>query len=182
MQWRNDTHRYGALTIGLHWLMLLLLAAVYACMELKGIFPRGSAGRAAMQSAHYMLGLSVGALVWVRLLVVATGAIPRIVPPLPKAQSLLATLMKLALYAFMLAMPVLGWLILSARGSVIPFYGLHLPALIGQSKETAGWIKGIHVTLATMGYFLIGGHAAAALFHHYVVRDNTLLRMLPKRD
>lgn len=181
MQWRNDIHRYGALTIGLHWLMLLLMAAVYACMELKGVFPRGSDGRAAMQTWHFMLGLSVGVLVVVRLLVVATGAVPRIVPLPPRTQNLLATLMKLALYAFMLAMPVLGWLILSAKGSVIPFFGLQLPALIGVSKETAGWIKQIHETLATVGYFLIGGHAAAALFHHYVVRDNTLLRMLPRR-
>jgi cytochrome b561 len=78
-------------------------------------------------------------------------------------------------------MPLAGWLLLSAAGKPIPFFGLHLPALIGQSKDTAEFIKEIHETGGTVGYFLIGLHAVAALYHHYVVRDNTLLRMLPSR-
>ncbi|MDB5848303.1 MAG: cytochrome [Rhodoferax sp.] len=179
--WLNDSERYGTLSVALHWFMLLLLAAVYACMELNGIFPKGSAGRDGMKTWHFMLGLSVLVLVAVRLVLALAGTTPRIVPALAPWQSRLATAMKVALYVFMVATPVLGWLVLSARGSAIPFFGLHLPALIGADKALASSIKEVHETLATVGYFLIGGHAAAGLFHHYVVRDNTLDRMLARR-
>jgi len=82
----------------------------------------------------------------------------------------------------MIVMPLVGWLLLSAEGKPIPFFGLHLPALIGKSKYLADLIKEIHETGGTIGYFIIGLHAAAALCHHYFVRDNTLRRMLPNRD
>ncbi|HEY8219812.1 MAG TPA: cytochrome b/b6 domain-containing protein, partial [Methylobacter sp.] len=71
------------------------------------------------------------------------------------------------------------WLILSAAGKPIPFFGLHLPALISENKPLAKALAEIHKTIGTAGYFLIGLHAAAALFHHYIVRDNTLRRILP---
>ena len=82
----------------------------------------------------------------------------------------------------MIGMPILGWLLLSASGKPIPFFGLHLPALISENKSVADTIKEIHETGGTVGYFLIGFHAAAGLFHHYFVRDNTLLRILPKNS
>jgi cytochrome b561 len=173
--------RYGTLSIGLHWLMLLLLVAVYACMELREFFPKGSEPRELMKTWHFMLGLSVLALALLRLLVNITRSAPAIVPEPPRWQQLSARLMHLALYALMLGTPLLGWLLLSAAGKPIPFFGLHLPALIAQSKDTAEFIKEIHETVASAGYVLIGLHAAAALYHHYVVRDNTLQRMLPGR-
>ena len=94
---------------------------------------------------------------------------------------MLATLASLALYAIMIGMPLAGWLLLSAAGKPIPFFGLQLPALIGPDKALAGQIKEVHELVGTLGYFLIGAHAAAALFHHYIKRDNTLLRMLPAK-
>jgi cytochrome b561 len=90
--------------------------------------------------------------------------------------------MHIALYLLMIAMPLLGWLTLSAQGKPVPFFGLQLPQLVGASKSVAGWFKELHESGGTIGYFLVGLHAAAALFHHYVVRDNTLRRMLPQRD
>jgi cytochrome b561 len=159
--------------------MLLLMIAVYATMELRGIFPKGSDPREMMKTWHFMLGLSVLALVLVRLAVNITRLAPEIVPAPPKWQQLSAKAMHLALYALMLGLPLAGWLILSAAGKPIPFFGLHLPALIAENKDTAEFIKEIHEAVATAGYGLIGLHAAAALYHHYVVRDNTLQRMLP---
>lgn len=90
--------------------------------------------------------------------------------------------MKLALYVFMIGMPLLGWLLLSAKGTPIPFFGMHFAALIAENKALAESIKELHETVATIGYFLIGSHAAAALVHHYVLRDDTLRRMLPGAD
>lgn len=180
--WRNTADRYGRLSIGMHWLMVLLLAAVFATMELRGNFPKGSDAREAMKTWHYMLGLSVLALVAVRLLLRWTdGTTPRISPEPPDWQARLATVAHLGLYALMVAMPLLGWWTLSAQGKAIPFFGLQLPPLVGEDKALADWAKEIHEAGATIGYVLIGAHALAALYHHHVVRDDTLRRMLPGR-
>lgn len=180
-KWKNTADGYSALSISLHWLTLLLLIAVYALMELKGVYPKGSAPREAMKDWHYILGLSVFCLVWLRLGTRFSGPSPMVVPAMPAGQALLAKAMHLALYALMIALPLLGWLTLSASGTAVPFWGLELPALIAKNKDTAKLLKEIHETLANAGYFLIGLHAAAALFHHYVKRDNTLKLMLPGR-
>ena len=177
MKWRNSAAQYGWLSAGLHWLMLFLLVAVYASMELRGYYPKGSATREAMKTWHYMLGISVLALAGVRLAVHCIGPVPAISPAPTKMQHAGAKWMKIALYIFMLAMPLLGWALLSAKGAPIPFFGLQLPALLNESKALAESIKEVHETVATVGYFLVGLHAAAALYHHYLLRDDTLRRM-----
>jgi cytochrome b561 len=113
--WKTTRAGYGWLSISFHWLMLLLIVAVYATMDLKSIFPKGSPGREAMAIWHYTLGLSVFVLVWSRLLIRFAGADPAIEPALPAWQALLARVMHWALYALMIGMPLLGWLTLSAK-------------------------------------------------------------------
>jgi cytochrome b561 len=179
MKWRNSPVRYGWLAAGLHWFMLLLLIAVYASMELRDIYPKGSAPRETMKTLHYMLGLSVLGLTMLRLAVRSIGPQPSISPAPPKWQDRLAGLMKVALYLFMIGMPLLGWALLSAQGAPIPFFGLQFAPLISESKALAASIKDVHEAIATVGYFLIGLHAAAALYHHYMLRDDTLRRILP---
>jgi cytochrome b561 len=180
MQLSNTTKNYGSLLITLHWVMLALIAGVYACMELRGYFPRGSDTREALKAWHYTLGITVLLLVVFRLTISLTSKTPEIVPRPSIWQTRLALLMKIALYVFMFCMPVAGWLVLSASGEAIPFFGFHLPALISEHKETAEFIEEIHETGGKIGYFLIGLHAFAALFHHYYIKDNTLKRMLGK--
>ena len=175
------SNQYHALMIGVHWLTLLLLIAVYTLIELREIYPKGSDPRELMKQWHFMLGLTVFVLVLVRLLLRLRWPTPPITPQPPAWQRWMATAMHVALYAFLIVMPLLGWLTLSAKGKVIPFFGLELPALIGIDKPLAGNLEDIHALIGTIGYYLIGLHAAAALFHHYLVRDNTLLRMLPRR-
>ncbi|BAN50211.1 cytochrome b [Metapseudomonas resinovorans] len=182
MSLNNAPSRYGRLSIALHWLMLLLIAAVYACVEIKGNFPRGSETRQLLTQWHFMLGLAVFFLVWLRLFAVIAYPTPAIRPTPPGWQNALSKLMHVALYALMIGAPLAGWLILSAGGRPIPFFGLELPALIGPNKQLAGQIKELHELAGTAGYWLIGLHAVAALFHHYVSRDNTLVRMLPGKD
>lgn len=181
MSWRNTESRYGWLSIGLHWLMLLLLAAVYACMELRGFFPKGSGLREGLKTWHFMLGLSVLVLVAIRLIARFIGTTPVHRPALPAWQSAAARLMHVALYGLMFGMPILGWTILSADGRSIPFFGLQMPPLVGESEAVAEWAEDLHELVGEAGYFLIGLHAAAALIHHYVTRDDTLRRMLPGR-
>lgn len=170
--------RYSMLTIGLHWFMLALLAAVYACIELRVLWPKGSDPRELIKTWHFMLGLSVFALVWLRLAARWAGETPPIEPSPPAWQNLLAKGVHIALYALMIGMPLGGWLILSAEGEVIPFFGLELPPLVRPNEELAEQIEEIHETGGLVGYWLIGLHAVAALFHHYIKRDDTLTRML----
>ncbi|WEN15662.1 cytochrome b [Rhodanobacter sp. AS-Z3] len=181
MNANHNSERYHTLSMAAHWLTLALLIAVYALIELRGIYPKGTAAHDAMKTWHFMLGLSVFAVVLVRMVLRLIYPAPSIQPPLPVWQHRLAALMHLALYAFLLVMPLLGWLTLSAKGRVIPFFGLELPALIGPNKAWAGSLEDIHTTIGTIGYYLIGLHAAAALYHHYFMHDNTLMRMLPGR-
>lgn len=181
MNWKNTSSRYGSLSIGIHWLMLLLFIAVYASIELRSFYPKGSDIREGLKTWHFMLGMLVFALVWLRLAARLSGPAPHIRPEPAKWQDLSAKLMHLALYALMIGMPLTGWLLLSASGKTIPFFGLELPALIGANKGLASQIKEIHEFVGTAGYYLIGLHAVAALYHHYIMRDNTLTRMLPGR-
>ena len=181
MSWKNTTDRYGSLSVAMHWLMLMLLVGVYACINLADVFPKGSSARADLKTWHYMLGLCVFALVALRLATRAiSGPAPGIEPRIARWQRRMAIVIHIALYFFMIVMPLLGWLTLSAEGELVPFFGLQLPPLIGQDQSLAHSIKDVHETIGTIGYYLIGLHAAAALFHHYVMRDNTLTRMLPR--
>lgn len=173
--------RYGRATMMLHWLTLALLTAAYALIELRDWAPKGSALHDGMKTWHFMLGLTIFGLVAVRLGARAVVPAPPIVPAPPRWQGILARAMHLTLYAFLIVMPLLGWLTLSAKGKTIPFFGLDLPPLLAPDKALARNIQDIHETIGTLGFYLIGLHAAAALFHHTIMRDNTLLRMLPAR-
>jgi cytochrome b561 len=134
-----------------------------------------------MATWHYMLGLSVFALVWLRLAVRLISPHPAIEPTPPAWQNASAHVVHVALYALMIGMPVLGWLTLSAKGKPVPFFGLAFPALISANKDTAKQLKDIHAMFGTVGYVLIAFHTVAALLHHYVKHDNALQLMLPHR-
>jgi len=173
--------RYSHASIFLHWLMLLVLVAVYAAIELREFFPKGSEPREAFKMWHFMLGLAVLGLVWLRIAARLLWATPTASLGEPNWRHVMARLTHLALYVFMIAMPIAGWLILSAEGETIPFFGFELPALVGPNDQLAEQAEEIHELGGTIGYWLIAFHAAASLFHHYVLRDHILARMMPVR-
>jgi len=181
MSWKNTNYRYGTLSIGLHWLMFLLMIAVYATIDLRELYPKGSDPREALKTWHFMLGLSVLALVILRIYARISSPTPRITPEPSPLMHQVAKLGHLALYGLMIAMPLLGWALLSAAGKPIPFFGLELPALVAKNKELADTLKELHETIGVLGYYLIGIHVAAALYHHYIRKDDTLTRMLPEK-
>lgn len=181
MNWKNTPNRYGSLSIGIHWLMFFLFIAVYGTIELRELFEKGSDPREALKTWHFMLGMLVFVLVWLRIAARLSGPTPVIRPEPVAWQQLSAKLLHLALYALMIAMPISGWLLLSAAGKPIPFFGLELPALIAENKDLSKQIKEVHEFVGTTGYYLIGLHVAAALYHHLIKRDNTMTRMMPER-
>lgn len=172
---------YHKVSIALHWAMLVLIVATYACIELRELFDKGTAERDLMKTWHFMLGLTVLSLVVFRVLARFLYTAPPITPTPAKWQQGLAKLVHLFLYLFMVGMPIGGWLILSGEGKSIPFYGLSLPPLIAPDKAFADQIESLHESIGEWGYWLIVLHALAALTHHYILKDNTLLRMLWRR-
>lgn len=181
MSWKNATGRYGTLSIALHWLMLILMIGIYCTMEFRGIFPKGSEPRNVMKEAHFMLGVCLYLLVWLRIAARFTGPTPVITPAPAAWMNALARLGHLALYALMIGMPLAGWIILNAEGHPVPFFGFELPLLVARNHDLAEQVEELHKLGATLGYLLIGAHVAAALFHHHVLKDNTMLRILPRR-
>lgn len=170
-------NRYSQLLVILHWFMAVLLVAVFVTIEIRGQFPRGSEMRELVKALHFMLGISVLLLVVIRLAVRLSGTTPAIIPTPALWEKLLALVTHVTLYAFMLLMPLAGWVILSAEGHAVPFFGLELPPLINENKALAEQVEELHKTIGSLGYYLIGLHIAAGLFHHYVKRDNTLRRI-----
>lgn len=176
--------RYSTALVAVHWFMALLMVAVFASIELRVLYAKGTEMRDFMKALHFTLGLSVLLMVVLRL--AARWASPKpehITPPdvtLAWAQRL-AAVGHLALYGFMLLMPLAGWLALSAAGKPIPFFGLELPALMGPDKAFASDIKWLHESVGEVGYWLIGVHVTAALAHHYVLKDGLMSRMALNR-
>lgn len=168
---------YSSTSKYLHWIMLALFIGAYASIELRVVLERGSDARALIKVVHYMFGLSIFALVWWRLLArFRSPAIER--ENYGKLQTTASSLMFVALYILMIAMPILGYLLISAEGKDVVVFGMNLPLLDIQNEELGKQIEEIHETLGKVGYFLIGFHALAGLFHHFIVKDDTLKRML----
>jgi len=181
MSLKNTEHRYGSLSIKMHWLMFILIAATYAFIEFRVLFEKGTEMRDLFKMWHFMLGLTVLFMVVIRLYFRFTQVTPKITPTPSAIQDKAAKGAHLLLYVLMIAMPIAGWVMLSAFGKPIPFFGLELPPLIGKDKDLGKSIEEIHELVGTIGYFLIGLHALAAIIHHHVQKDDTLTRMLPER-
>jgi len=128
-----------------------------------------------------MLGLSIFGLVWLRIAARLVWLAPSVLPG-PAWQRRLAATTHLALYLFLIAIPIAGWLVLSGEGKSVPFFGLTLPPLIAPNGALAEQMEEWHELGGTIGYGLVGLHAAAALFHHYILRDSIVIRMLPVRS
>lgn len=171
--------RYPRPLILVHWLTVLLLATVYAAMELRGYVPRGGVLRELMKQGHFLFGLSLLALVLVRLGLRLRLGTPPADAALPRWQQRLAGAMHALLYLFLAVMPLLGWLLVSAEGRTVALFGLPLPALVAPDRGFAEQLEDWHEAVATLGYLLIGAHAAAALAHHTLLGHATLRRMLP---
>ena len=182
MSGEQQHRRYSTVSSALHWMKLLMIVGVYAAIELREAFPKGSDPREAMKMWHFMLGLSVLALVWLRIAARLIWPAPKPDPQASAWRHLVARSTHLALYALMIGMPLAGWAILSAEGEVIPFFGMELPALIGANEALAEQVEEIHEIGGTIGYWLIGLHAAASLYHQLILRDRLVNRMLPARN
>ncbi|MCV9878635.1 cytochrome b561 [Brenneria izbisi] len=167
--------------IALHWLVFLLLVVTYATIELRGFAERGSLLRTVMIVTHFSCGVLVLVLMLARLFLRARHTSPTITPTPPRWQSALATLTHIVIYLLFIVLPVLGVASRYYRGRDWMLFGIDMPTSAVPNLELARTLIDWHEILAPLGYWLIGLHTVAALFHHYVMKDNTLLRMMPAK-
>lgn len=172
-------NKYSSLQIGIHWLVFLLVIGAYCAMELRGFAPRSY--RPWFNVVHVSCGISILVLMVARLLVRLKYPAPPIVPKPKPMMTGLAHLGHLVIYLLFIVLPVIGLLMIYNRGNPWVAFGIVMPHAAEANFDLADSLKSWHETLANLGYFVIALHAAAALMHHYFWKDNTLLRMMPRK-
>ena len=172
--------RYSPTLRRLQSLMAALVLAGYLLIEQRGLFPRGSVERTAMVQGHFWVGITVFALVLWRVARRRFDGTPAITPPLGRPIAFVSALFHVALYAFLVVMPLLGLATAWSDGKavLIPFTGIALPALLPENEALAHTLEDLHGSIGEVFYWVIGAHVLAALWHHLVRRDDTLRRML----
>ena len=182
MQFANTGNRYGIIAIALHWLMAVLLVTLVALgLYMVSLPDVGfNTKKILLILFHKELGIVALALVTVRLAWRIGNVLPALVENLPDWQKLTARFVHLSFYALMLALPVTGWLMSSAAGIPVYFFGLFsLPDFIAHDEYLFQVFIEIHKWLSYALIVCILVHAGAALRHHFMLRDDTLKRMLP---
>jgi len=172
--------RYTRTAVVLHWSIAALILAALAVGWTMTSLPV-SPQRVRLINYHKWIGVTVLALAVPRLAWRLTHPPPPL-PAMPRWQRLGAAGTHFLLYVLMLAQPLVGWIYSNAAGYRVVYLGkLPLPNLVDRNRELAAtWLR-IHSTLAVVLAMLAGLHVLAALHHHFIVRDNTLRRMLAWR-
>ena len=168
--------RHAGTTILLHWLTALLVVVLWTIGQTIDFAPKGAA-RVDYRSVHMALGIFLGVVLIVRLgwRITRGGMLPALDQGLLLA---IARVTHWALYALLLATVTLGILNAWAHGESL-FNVATIPQLFPGDRTFMRRIGGWHALAANAVLILAGLHSAAALFHHFVLRDATLRRMLP---
>lgn len=174
--------RYDAVAMALHWVM----AATIIGLLVMGFVMTGLQPGSSTQFRLYQLHKSLGAVILVLALGRLAWRLGHRPPALPAgmggAERLIAHAGHWGLYALMFGLPLAGWAVVSTSPYNIPtvLFGLvglpHLPL----PKALNGAAKAAHLTGAWLLIVLVLGHAGAALRHHFILRDDVLLRMMPR--
>lgn len=178
MNLRNTPQGYGPLARALHWWMALIMIGLIGLALYMTSQPDGDP-----KWQLYDLHKSLGTVIF--LLALARIAWRRLSPPPPlpitmsSRDQLLAQAGHLLLYAAMLALPITGYLDASLGGYHLSFFGLfELPMLLAKDEALFEVVVTLHRWIGYALALLILAHAGAALKHHFVDRDQVLMRML----
>lgn len=136
-----------------------------------------------LYSWHKWVGVTVFLLALVRLAWRLSHTPPDLPESMGRAAKRLAHAGHWVLYVVMLAIPLSGWLMSSAKGFQTVWFGiLPLPDLLSRDRELGNVLAQVHVTLNWVFIVLLAGHILAALMHQFVNKDRLLERMLPARS
>lgn len=163
-----------------HWLVVLLIVALFGLAWSIDSFDPGPF-KTGLIDLHRSLGLAVFILALLRpLLRLALGG-GGVGAGERGWQALAAKAVHLALYAALIVMPLAGWLFTNANGGPALLFGIPVPDLVAKDDDLADLAYGVHEVMGNLILIAVGLHVAAALWHHFVVRDDVLRRMLPSR-
>jgi cytochrome b561 len=169
---------YLGAAIALHWATAVLILAnllLGLSMVPLPISPR----KLQWYLWHKSIGVTIFLLTSLRLAWRALRPHPAPVP-MPRWQRRAAAAAHALLYVLLIAIPVSGWLYSSATGVQVVYAGvLALPDLVPKDKALADVLRAVHVALNSLLAAVVCVHVAAALKHHFVDRDEVLVRMLP---
>ena len=171
--------RFTPLQRALHWIMAICILAMLFIGV--GMVSTIRPDYLTLVSIHKPLGIVILVLALIRLVVRLTRGAPRLPPDMPEPMKLAAHLSHLAFYALMIALPLIGWGMLSAAAYPVIVAGVQLPWILPHSNELHTLLWNAHRFLALCFFALILVHFAAALFHALVRRDGVFQAMAPWR-
>lgn len=177
---RNSSYAYGSLARAFHWLTVLAVTLAWMIGLFHEALPKGSPERAAAMLTHFSLGLSIVALLIMRVVWRVADPAPRPEPtPLGRLGEISAAAIHGVAYLLLLAVPVVGVMMVFAAGHALPVFGLAMiPPPIAADPALAKMLHPWHEWLAHALMAVAFVHALAALMHHWVFHDRTLTRML----
>ncbi len=175
---QNSDQHYGSISKFLHW----LIAVLVFCMLIAGYF-MGDISNKTLHSqivlAHKLTGLLILALIVLRLVWTLINPKPRLPLETPAWQTFATWLVHSLFYVFLILMPLSGWVMSVAAGKPPKLDGVSLSLPIAKNKPLSNTAYDLHSWLAIVIIALISLHVLAAIYHHYVKKDNIFLRMLP---
>ena len=175
-------NEYGSVAKLLHWAIVVLLVAQFILGWTMPHIGRDTKPDTLID-LHFSFGTLILLLVLLRLAWRIGHPVASAAENFPLWQQRAATATHWLLYLLLLVILVLGWASASGRGFTISLFGLvSLPGILPVKSPLTGQIGDIHSALSTYGLLSLAGlHTLAALYHHFLLRDNTLRRMLPHR-
>ena len=177
----HSVSRYDRFMQFVHWITFLLLTATFAAAWLIRYADTREQVNGLVQ-LHRSLGLTTLCVTACRLIWRFVARIPPLPQGLPRLQRLAARTNGYALYALLLLQPSLGFLHSNAAGKPVVVYFLGtIPPLLAPDRDLARLLFMAHGFVAQLLLGLIALHVAAALFHHFVRRDDVLVAMVPRR-
>ena len=177
---KNSPSTFGLVSRANHWItafafILAIMVGIYG----ENVMEKGPE-RADMFQLHFSLGVSIFALMMIRLIWLKISPNPQPIGDNRK-EIVLGHIVKGFLYLAMLVLPISGYIMVSLKGVDINVFGQFvLPNLLGEDKESMlkAIANFIHVNGAYFIMAILALHIAGALKHHFILKDNTLLRML----
>ncbi|WP_245287071.1 cytochrome b [Bradyrhizobium sp. Tv2a-2] len=174
---RSTSSRYGAGAQALHWLNVVLVLA--ACVLSKsGGYSLYSADADGLRRIHETLGVLVFIVVVLRLLWRLIDSTPA-KQPIPRWMAAAAKLVQFALYSLLIAIPATAVLGTWFEGIPVTLPGFDIAPQIARAHGLGQLIMEIHTILGSAILWVAGVHAAAALFHHFYLRDEVFQSMVP---
>jgi cytochrome b561 len=178
MSWKNANDSWGAPARLLHWLIAALILAQFVLGWTAASW-RLSPTKLELFVWHKSIGMLILALVVLRLTWRFANPTPALPADTPAWERAAARASHALLYLLMIAMPITGWIVNSAAG--VPFsifWRIPLPAIVAPDKHLAEVAALVHFSLFVLLAAVLVAHIGAALRHHFVKRNDVLLRML----